>query len=376
MRNRGRLKQINKVRYAVVGLGYIAQVAVLPAFAHAAENSQLTALVSGDPKKLKSLSQKYDVANTYSYEQFADCLRSGEIDAVYIALPNNMHRAYVDAAAQAGIHVLCEKPMAFDETECAAMIAATNKAKVKLMIAYRLHFERGNLQAVEVVNSGKIGEPRIFTSVFSQQVKAGNSRLKKNIGGGALYDMGVYCINAARYLFRDEPEEVFAWNASASDRRFTEVPEMTSALLRFPKDRIASFTTSFGAADRSVFEVIGTKGVLQMDPAYELSGELKIQLTVGGRTTRKAFKKRDQFAPELVYFSDCILENKQPEPSGREGLADVRIIRALLESAETNRPVSLSQLAKRQRPDPSQEISKAPVARPPQLVRAAAPGAE
>jgi predicted dehydrogenase len=376
MRNRGRLKQMNKVRYAVVGLGYIAQVAVLPAFAHAAENSQLTALVSGDPKKLKSLSQKYGVANTYSYEQFADCLRSGEIDAVYIALPNNMHRAYVDAAAQAGIHVLCEKPMAFDETECAAMIAGTNEAKVKLMIAYRLHFERGNLQAVEVVNSGKIGEPRIFTSVFSQQVKAGNSRLKKNIGGGALYDMGVYCINAARYLFRDEPEEVFAWNASANDRRFTEVPEMTSALLRFPKDRIASFTTSFGAADRSVFEVIGTKGVLQMDPAYEMSGDLKIQLTVGGRTTRKAFKKRDQFAPELVYFSDCILENKQPEPSGREGLADVRIIRALLESAETNRPVSLSQLAKKQRPDRSQEISKAPVARPPQLVRAAAPGAE
>jgi predicted dehydrogenase len=376
MRNRSRSKQINKVRYAVVGLGYIAQVAVLPAFAHATENSQLTALVSGDPKKLKSLSQKYGVANGYSYEHFADCLRSGEIDAVYIALPNNLHRSYVEAAAQAGIHVLCEKPMAFDEIECAAMIAATDEAKVKLMIAYRLHFERGNLQAVAVVNSGKIGEPRICTSVFSQQVKAGNSRLKKNIGGGALYDMGVYCINAARYLFRAEPEEVFAWNSSSSDRRFREVPEMTTALLRFPKDRIASFTTSFGAADRSVFEVIGTKGFLQMDPAYEMNDELKFEVTVGGRTTSKAFQKRDQFAPELVYFSECILRNKQPEPSGREGLADVRIISALLESAETNRPVSLSRLAKKQRPDLSQEISKAPVATPPQLVRAAAPGAE
>ena len=126
------------------------------------------------------------------------------------------------------------------------------------MIAYRLHFERANLQAVDVVSSGRIGEPRIFTSVFSQQVKPGNSRLQKSVGGGAIYDMGVYCINAARYLFRAEPTEVFAWNStSAGDKRFTEVPEMTTAVMRFPNDRIASFTTSFGATDRSVYEVIG-----------------------------------------------------------------------------------------------------------------------
>ena len=369
-------KDGKKVRYAVVGLGYISQIAVLPAFAHARENSQLTALVSGDPAKLKTLSRKYNVPNVYSYDQFADCLSSGEIDAVYIALPNHMHRAYADSAAQAGIHVLCEKPMAFDEVECQAMIAAAEGANVKLMIAYRLHFERGNLEAIDVVNSGKIGEPRILTSVFSQQVKSGNSRLKKNIGGGALYDMGVYCINAARYLFKAEPEEVFAWNMSSSDRRFAEVPEMTCGLLKFPKDRVASFPTSFGATDRSVFEVIGTKGVLKMDPAYDMVTDLKSELTIGGRTTNKLFKKRDQFAPELVYFSDCILKNKQPEPSGREGLADVRIIRALLESAETNRPVSLAPVDIVRRPDRKQEISKAPTTVRPQLIKAAAPGAE
>src|SRR6202011_3361829 len=150
-----------------------------------------------------------------------------------------------------------------------------------------------------------------------QQVKPGNSRLKKDVGRGALYDMGVYCINAARYLFKAEPQEVVAWNMSSNDKRFTEVPEMTSGLLRFPDDRVAYFTTSFGAADRSVFEVIGTKGVLKMDPAYEMVGDLKSEITIDGRTVKKAFKKRDQFAPELVYFSDCILNNKQPEPSGR-----------------------------------------------------------
>jgi glucose-fructose oxidoreductase len=364
------------VRYAVVGLGYISQIAVLPAFAHARENSELTALVSGDSKKLKALSRKYNISHAYSYEQFSDCLESGEIDAVYIALPNNLHAAYAEIAAKAGIHVLCEKPMALSERECLSMIEAAESAKVKLMIAYRLHFERGNLEAIKLVNSGKIGEPRIFTSIFSQQVKPGNNRLKKDVGGGALYDMGVYCINAARYLFKDEPEEVFGWNAATADKRFKEVPEMTSGLLRFPGDRIASFTTSFGSASRSVFEVVGTKGVLKMDPAYELAEALKWEVTINETTKKRSFNKRDQFAPELVYFSDCVLKNKNPEPSGLEGLADVRIVEALLKSAETNRAVPLPGLKKARRPELNQEMEKPAIATPPRLVRAAAPGAE
>jgi predicted dehydrogenase len=371
-----RKKQNNRVRYAVVGLGYISQIAVLPGFEHARGNSELAALVSSDPAKLKKLSRKYGVENTYSYEQYADCLKSGEIDAVYIGLPNHMHRAYAESAAQAGVHILCEKPMALDEADCEAMIEAAEKARVKLMIAYRLHLERGNLHAIEVIRSGKIGEPRIFSSVFSQQVKAGNSRLKKDVGGGALYDMGIYCINAARYLFRAEPNEVCAWNLNSGDKRFAEVPEMTSALMRFPEDRSAYFTASFGAADRSVFEVVGTKGTLEMDPAYEMTGDLKAKITIDGRTTRKVFKKRDQFAAEIVYFSDCVINNKEPEPSGREGLADVRIIQAMLKSAESNRPVSTSPVDIGRRPDVKMEIDRPPIAKPPELVRAAAPGAE
>ena len=162
-----------KVRYAVVGLGYISQVAVLPAFRHTGENSELVALVSGDATKRTELAKKYKVDKTYSYEQFPECLESGEIDAVYIALPNNMHRAYTEAAARAGVHVLCEKPMAVTEQECEAMIEATSRAKVKLMIAYRLHFEKGNLAAMAAVRDGKIGDPRIFRSGFCQQVTLG-----------------------------------------------------------------------------------------------------------------------------------------------------------------------------------------------------------
>jgi predicted dehydrogenase len=362
----------NKVRYAVVGLGYISQAAVLPAFANAQENSELAALVSGDDTKLKKLSKKYKVARTYSYEQYSECLASGEVDAVYIALPNNMHRAYTEGAARAGIHVLCEKPMAVTEEECEAMIAAASSADIKLMVAYRLHFEKGNLSGIEVVQSGKIGEPRIFRSAFCQQVPIDNTRLKAELGGGPLYDIGIYCINAARYLFRAEPEEVFAYAASAEDERFREVDEMTTAVLRFSGRRLASFVCSFGAADRSAYEVIGTKGILKMDPAYEMVSDLRREITIDGRVQRTRFPQRDQFGPELVYFSNCILENSDPEPGGKEGLADVRIINALLESQKEGRPVKVAPIEIERRPSGDQEIHK-PAVRKPELVKAASP---
>jgi predicted dehydrogenase len=353
-----------KIRYAVVGLGHIAQVAVLPAFAHATRNSELTAWVSDDPVKHEKLRKKYNVQHTYSYEQYDDCLRSGAIDAVYIALPNNMHCEFTVRAAQAGIHVLCEKPMAVTEKECEQMIAAAAKARVQLMIAYRLHFEKANLEAVEIVRSGKLGEPRFFSSVFAMQVKEDNIRLKRDLGGGTLYDIGIYCINASRYLFGAEPSQVFAFSMSGTDDRFREVDEMTGALLRFPQDRLASFTCSFGSTDVSAYEVVGTEGEIRVEPAYEYVGELKHRLTVKGKTRERTFSKRDQFAPELIYFSNCIINNVSPEPSGAEGLADVRIIRALYHSAELGRPVELKPFTKGQRPDPEQEITRPPVDKP------------
>jgi predicted dehydrogenase len=363
-----------KIRYAVVGLGYISQAAILPAFAHARENSELTALVSGDPRKLSTLGKKYKVDQLYGYDQFGDCLMRGGIDAVYIGLPNHMHRAYSEAAARAGVHVLCEKPMAVHPEDCEAMINAARESNVKLMIAYRLHFERGNLSAIAALRNGEIGEPRIFRSAFTQQVPAGNIRLTVEDGGGPLYDLGVYCVNAARYLFRAEPDEVFCYNAAGKDRRFDGVAEMSSAVMRFPNDRLAVFTCSFGATDRDNYEVIGTKGVLKMDPGFAMSSDIKCEITVGDKTRKATYKRRDQFGPELVYFSDCILNNKQPEPGGVEGLTDVRIIAALQQSAANGRPISISATDEHitKRPTLVQEIQK-PAVQEPTLVRAASP---
>ena len=356
----------NAIRYAVVGLGHIAQVAVLPAFAHARRNSRLAALVSDDPRKLKAVAKKYGVRNTYSYEDYEQCLE--QVDAVYIALPNSMHAEYTIRAAAAGVHVLCEKPMAVTVDECEAMIEACGRERVKLMIAYRLHFEEVNLKAVELVRRGKIGEPKFFNSSFSMTVKAGDIRTRKDMGGGTLYDIGVYCINAARYLFRAEPKEVMAISVNSGPAKLKEIDESTGALLRFDGERVAAFITSFNAADIASYRIVGTKGQLHVDPAYEYAEGLAYELTVNGKTTRKRIGKRDQFAPQLLYFSDCILKNRTPEPSGEEGLQDVRIVLALYESAETGKAVGIPPYQPSKRPTAGQQIVR-PAVRKPELVK-------
>jgi len=364
------------IRYAVAGLGYISQAAVLPAFANANENSELAALVSGDPEKLAGLSRKYGVGKTYSYERFDDCVRSGDVDAVYIALPNSMHREYTEQAARAGVHVLCEKPMAVTEEDCEHMIEVCRKNKVRLMIAYRLHFDRANLSSIEVVQSGRIGAARIFNSVFTQQVVEGNIRLEPNeSGGGTLYDIGIYCINAARYLFRDEPVEVYAATANNGEPRFRQSEEMASAILRFPGDRLAAFTCSFGAAGVADYEVVGTKGSLRLERAYDYDSEMRQWISAGGRTEVTEFPKRDQFSPQLIYFSNCILEDREPEPSGIEGLADIRVIRALYHSASIENPVQLGFFAPKPRPGIAQELSR-PAVEQPETIRAAGPSGQ
>jgi predicted dehydrogenase len=361
-----------RVRYALVALGHISQNAVLPGFLNAKKNSEVTALISDDPKKMKELSEIYKVPHCYSYDRYDECLRSGEVDAVYIALPNDMHREFTARAAQAGVHVLCEKPMALDERECLNMIRVCDENNVKLMIAYRLHFERANLEAINVIKSGAIGEPRFFNSLFSMQVKEG-IRTRRENGGGTLYDIGIYCINAARYLFRAEPLEVFAFSEYGHDQRFHEVDEMTSATLRFPGQRLATFTSSFGAGDEAMYEVVGTRGKLRMYQAYEYSEGIEMEITdEQGRTKKKSFKKRDQFGPELIYFSDCILKDREPEPSGVEGLCDVHVICSLYESACKGIPISLENFQRRRRPSMRQEIQR-PFRKPLEKVHSAPP---
>ena len=345
------------VRYAVVGLGHIAQVAVLPAFENA-ENSVLAAVVSGDGEKRDAIAGKYGLEHAVGYDGLEDLLEAGVADAVYITVPNHLHREYTVRAARAGAHVLCEKPMAVTEEECDAMMEACETHDRRLMIAYRLHFEKVNMEVAELVRRGAIGEPRFFASTFAQSVVEGDVRLMPvEEGGGSLYDMGVYCINAARYLFADEPVEVTAFSASRDDPRFRECDETTSAVLRFPGDRLATFTSSFGTAAVSRYRVQGTEGEIVADPAYGYATNLAFEISRGGDSRRKQLGKRDQFAPELVHFSECVRSGERPEPDGEEGRNDVAIVRAIHRSAREGVSVSLD-LERRERPGMAQVMRR------------------
>jgi glucose-fructose oxidoreductase len=317
-------------------------------------------------------------APSYDYDAYDEVLGSGEVDAVYIAMPNHLHCDYAVRAAERGVHVLCEKPLAVDEHECHEMIETAERHRVKLMTAYRLHFDTANLEAIEIVRSGRLGTPRLFSSCFTQDVLHGNVRLLPvDCGGGPVYDMGIYCINAARYLFRDEPVEVIASAVSRDDVRFRDVPETVSATMRFSDERLATFVCSFGAADSSRYEVIGDHGRLVMEPAYDYAVGLRYRLETDGaeKSHEQRFRKHDQFAAELEYFSCCVLDDTRVEPDGLEGLADVHIVRAIHQSALQGRAIKVLPMHQRVRPHIGQAIERPGVDRPPPEVHARGPGA-
>lgn len=345
----------SRIRLAVVGQGHFAQAAVLPAIEQL-DDVELTALVSGSPHKLDELGAHYDVRTRVHYDELDSYLAKRPVDAIYIATPNDTHAEITLVAARHGIHVICEKPMAPTEAECMQMIRACEQRRVKLMIAYRLHFEAANLVAVEIARGGEIGEPRVFSSVFSMQVRDGNIRTQPRRGSGPIFDIGVYCVNAARYLFRSEPIEVSAFKLAGHDARFTSVEEAAAVTMRFSGERVAQFTCSFGAHDRAHYEVIGTEGYLTLDNAYNYETEMALNI-VGkfGAKTRK-FEKRDQIAAEISYFARCIREDKDPEPSGWEGLADVRILQAISASARFGRAVPIEPIPRPKRPYLGQSI--------------------
>lgn len=353
-----------KVRYAVVGIGHFAQVAVLPAFAQAG-NSELVALVSGDAEKRVELGQRYDVEHSIGYDDLDTFLGRGVVDAVYVAVPNNLHKEFTLRAARANVHVLCEKPMAMDSEECAEMVEACRTADVKLMIGYRLHFEPGTLGVVDLVRAGKIGEARLFSAVFGMKVRHDNIRTEGELGGGPLYDIGTYCINAARSVFGEEPIEVTALASPGSDDpRFREVEEQLVACLRFPSGRLATFAVGFDTDHVSRYDVIGTRGTVRVEPAFGYDTEIAYELRVAGRAETRRHERRDQIAAELVYFSDCILEDRQPEPSGIEGLCDVRVIDALTRSVHEARAVKLEPFERDRGPVKEQAFRLPPHSKP------------
>ncbi len=342
----------NKVRYAIVGLGDIAQEDMMPGVEHTG-NSVITALVTSDAEKAGELGEKYKVEATYTYEQFPEALKSETFDAIYLATPNWRHAEFIVPALQAGIHVLTEKPLEVSTAKCQEILAAERASSAKLMVAYRLHFEPGTLDTIEQVRSGKIGDVHLFASSFAQPLDPGNHRAHSGKLAGPVLDMGPYPVNAARYIFGDEPTEVVSaagttHPGSGFDQDFADTVAVT---LRFPGDKLAQFNCSYYGGPVNSFVAVGTKGSVMLDPCYMFGKPLEQTLAIGEKKDKTSFKNTDHFGGELKYFSDCILNDTEVEPDGEEGFADVRVLEAVIEALSTGRSVKLAPFMRSKRID-------------------------
>jgi predicted dehydrogenase len=348
------------IRYAVAGAGWISQEAFMPGVAQSG-NATIAAIVTGDLGKGAKLAAFHNVPQVVPYADYDLLLASDAIDAVYIALPNSMHADYAIRAARAGKHIMVEKPLSVSAEEGEAMIAAAEEAGVFLMTAYRLHHEPGTLAVLDHIHKGSIGTPLIFQSVFSFQMAPGNHRLQAAHWGGPLQDVGVYCVNAARHIFAEEPFEATATlNQPADDPRFAEVEASLAATLRFPSGGLAQFVCSFGAAAVDGYRVVGSKGDLELDPAFKFDVAMKMRLRRDGVTEEVTFPQIDHFGAQVAYFSDCITEGIPPEADGAEGLADMRALVAIETAARTGKPQPILSPPRSRHPTPDM-VRMAPV---------------
>ena len=330
------------IRYAVVGAGWISQEAFMPAVALTG-NSRMQAIVSGSPDAARRLAEFHGVPEIVDYADYDALLASDRIDAVYIALPNSMHADYTIRALKAGKHAMVEKPLATTLQESEAMIAAARESGAFLMTAYRLHNEPGTHAMIETVRSGRIGDPVYFASTFGFQSQLGNHRLKAGHWGGALPDVGVYCLNAARHIFAAEPIAVQAMASRPSaDPRFAEIDAGLAVTLKFPGERLAQFFCSFGSGTSESIRVVGSSGELVLDPAFKFDSALRMTVRVEGSENMTHFDHVDHFAGQIAYFSDCIAAGAAPEADGEEGLADMRALLAIDEAAQTGETVHLT----------------------------------
>ena len=334
-----------KIGYAIVGLGNYATNQIMPAFANC-KDARITALVSGTPEKLAKYGAQYGVPdkNRYSYATFDRIADNPDVDVVYVILPVAMHPEYSIRASRAGKHVMCEKPMAPTSRECEAMIAAAAKAGRKLMIGYRSRFQPHNVAAIDLCRTKAIGDLRMIRTAHGFPIQPNQWRLdRKMSGGGSMMDIGIYSLQAARYLAGAEPVEVTAVESTdRRDPRFASVEDRVDFTLRFPSGLLASCISSYNS-NHNEYRAIGSEGWVELEPATAYRGQA-MGVRKGGETTSPAIDTSgpDQFAGQLDHFAQCVRDNRMPIVPGEEGLRDIRIIEAIYRSMREKRAVSLA----------------------------------
>jgi predicted dehydrogenase len=350
---------------AVVGLGRLALTEILPGFAQS-RHVRVAALVSGERDKARIIAAQYGVSekNIYGYGNFDDLKNNSDVDIVYIVLPNAMHAEYVVRAAQAGKHVLCEKPMATNVTDAQRMINACKRAGRKLMIAYRCQYLPEYRSLIEMARGQSLGALRLIEASNGQN-NADNRQwrmIRAMSGGGSLPDVGVYCLNAARFITGEEPIEITARTTQPkNDPRFREVEDLCAFTLRFPSGVLATCSSGYSYHENRFLRVMGTEAWAGLDPAF---GYDNLTMQIGRRSGMSAgleqrrWSPRNQFALEMDAFADAITHDRIPLTPGEEGLQDMRVIEAIYQAAASGSVVRMAPSAKldaTRGPPPAQE---------------------
>jgi predicted dehydrogenase len=345
MDNKTKMPAKKKLGYAVIGLGSLSRSAVLPAFLHA-KQSRLVALVTGDKAKGKPLARKFHAKHVFGYDELGDCLRLPEVEAIYLAVPPGRNEEFAVAAANAGKHVLAEKPLAASVGEARNMVETCRRNSVQLMTAYRKYFDPASVRLKSMVQSGELGRIDVIHSLFTEFRTFGDQSPawmfeRRLSGGGPLADLGIYCLNTSRWLVDEDPTRATAISWARDPRRYKEVEEGISFRLDFPSGLIVQGTTSYSAGFSSFLHVHGEKGWAEMAPAFAFEEERRMSGKIGGKWFAKNYKPVDEFALELDYFARCVRENQRPEPDGEQGLRDMIIMEAIYRAAREGRPADI-----------------------------------
>jgi predicted dehydrogenase len=333
-----------KLGFALVGIGRLTIGQLLPAFA-SCKSCRPVALVSGHADKARHFAQQYGIkeSSIYNYQNYDNLKDNPEVDIVYVVLPNSMHAEYTIRAAKAGKHVLCEKPMATSSEDCRQMIDACKAAGKKLMIAYRLHYEPYNQKAIQICREKTYGNLKLIQAEFGFNMPDGTWRTDKKLaGGGPLPDVGVYCINATRYLSGADPIEVCAQLCQPKDDpRFQSVEESAVWWTRFPGEVLATCQTSYGTSLGSRYRFTTRDAQVTLDPAYNYHG-ITMAVRDKGKQELVKLPDVDQFAAEMDDFAQCVMNDKESRTPGAEGLADVKVLEAIYKSAsDGGKPVKV-----------------------------------
>ena len=328
----------HKLGIALVGLGEYATGQLAPALEETTD-CYLAGIVTGSVNKAKALKEKYNIPdrNIYSYDNFDTIKDNPDIDIVYITLPNNMHASYVIRAAAAGKHVICEKPMAITVEDCDRMIDACKKAGKMLSIDYRLHFDPYHSEMTRLAQQKVYGNIKKITTQFGQVSATEGWRLDKNIaGGGALMDLGIYCLQAVMYVTGMEPVAVTAQALPITDtQKFIDIEDTIEWQMEMPDGLIAQCRTSF-SEDRNVLKVEAEKGWFELDPAFNYSG-------IMGKSSDGIieYAASSQQAKQMDAFALAIKNNEQSIVPGEMGRRDVKIIQAIYEAINTGQRIVL-----------------------------------